>query len=317
MPASRRQFLLCLGLVPLASCAPDPTITGGPDSPWTPEPTEPVQSDAAVTAATALAGLIDGIQFIRASASTWEPPDDVGQWADPVLRMCHSQLDRLLSIDLFSEPDPVFNAPDPTEPDVGASESEAAAWLGASVARQVEIYRDLAMGATTQPDALLYTSLALSATGLLNENIYPVPGSPVPIRFPDVSARSSQEVALSHCWALLRGIEVGLGRLEGSDPLATLGSTRAAAVRTLRNELRARVPELPEQEFIYELPTPMSTVQEIRQGWGILEEHLQDALARLFVATREPEWFDRALEQVGNVQAVGRQLNYWPGWVSS
>lgn len=317
MPASRRRFLVCLGLVPLASCAPDPTIVGGPDSLWSPEPTEPAQSDAARTAGKALAELIGGVAFTRAAAPTWEPVGDVGQWADPVLRMCRSQLDRLLSEDVFSEPDPIFDAPDTAEPDLGSSESEADAWLNAAVARQVETFRDLALAAPTQADALLHTSLALSSIGILNKNTHATAGSAVPIRFPEVSARSSHEVALTHCWALLRGLEVGLGRLEGSDPLANLGTARVASARFLRNHLRDELDQVPEQDLNYELPTPMSNVGEIRQGWGVLEEHLLDALARLFVTSRDVEWFELALEQVRYVHAAGRQLNYWPGWVAT
>lgn len=305
-----------LGLVPLVSCAPDPTIVGGPDSLWSPEPTEPTQSETARIAGAALAELVDGVQFIRAAAPTWEPAGDVGQWADPVLRMCRSQLDRLLSEDLFTEPDPVFDRPAPTEPDIGSSEADAAVWLSTAVADQVEAFRNLAVDVQSQPEALLYTSIALSITGILNRNTHPVPGSPVPVHFPEVSARSSQEVALSHCWALLRGLEVGLGRLDNSDPLTNAGTARVTSARILRNHLRDDLPEVPSQEMHYEMPTAMSSASEVRQGWGVLEERLLDALARLFVASREIEWFDHALEQVGYVQAAGRQLNYWPGWIT-
>lgn len=317
MPTSRRRFLVGLGLIPMAACAPDPTIVGGPEALWSPEPTAPVLGEAADAASLLIAELIDGAQTIRAAAATWDPAGDLSQWADAVVRMCRLQLDRLLSIDPFLEPDPIFDYPARTEPDVGASDSDAETWLSATVARHVAALRDLALDGESQPERLLYTSLALSTAGVANQLSSPVAGSPVPIRFPEVSVESSQEVALSHCWALIRGLEVGIGRLDASDPLSTIGTERASSARILRNDLRARAATVPEQEIAYQMPTPMQSSAEIRQGWGILEERVLDSLARVFIASLDIDWFDLAITQVGYVQAMERPLNYWPGWVTT
>lgn len=316
MSVNRRRVLIWGAVLPLAACAPDPTISGGPEAPWSVAPTDPVQQPELAEAGRIIGEVRDGVAAIRRAAPQWDPPGDVGQWADPCTRMLRSYQDRLRSLSAFTEPDPVFELPAATDPDVGSSELEADAWLGAAVDGAASGLGDLALDTRDQPLRLLFTSLAVGVTGVRVRAIQPIPGPAVPVRFPETGMGSAVEVALSHVWALIRGLEVGLGRLGSDDPLGTLGARRLDGARMLRNQLRGQADEVPGQPVAYDLPNSMSDPLLIRQGWGTLEENLLGALCRLFVATTEPEWFDAALEQVPHVQAVARPLPYWPGWVS-
>ncbi len=303
-------------VLPLAACAPDPAISGGPEAVWSMEPTNPVQQPALSEATEIVAAMRDGVAAIKRAAPTWDPPGDVGQWADPSTRMLRSYLDRLRSTSVFSEPDPHFELPPASEPMVGATEAHAEAWLADTIAGATADLRSLAQGTDDQPLRLVFISVAAGLAGTADRTIQPVPGPAVPVRFAETGPNSAVEVALTHTWALIRGLEVGLGRLGSEDPLTALGTRRMDSARVLRNELRDSTDESPEQGVDYELPTTMADPQEIRQGWGVLEENLLGALCRLFIATTASEWFDAAIEQVAHVQAAGRPLPYWPGWVS-
>lgn len=316
MSVSRRRILALGAVLPLVACAPDPSISGGPGAPWSMQPTDPVQPPELARAGSVVAGVRDGVAAIKRAAPQWDPPGDVGQWADPCTRMFQSQLARLRSASAFTEPDPRFDLPPSTDPDVGTTESGADAWLGAAIDGATADLADLALEADDQPMRLLFTSLAVALEGVRNRSIQPVPGPAVPVRFAETGPSSAMEVALSHTWALVRGLEVGLGRLGPDDPLAALGTRRLDDARLLRNHLRDSADEIPPQAVAYELPNAMSDPLLIRQGWGVLEEKLLGALCRLFIATGEPEWLGTALEQVPSVHAVGRPLPYWPGWVS-
>lgn len=279
-------------------------------------PTDPVQSPELAEASRVVAGVRDGVAAMKRSAPQWDPPSDVGQWADPCTRMFQSHLARLRSASAFTEPEPLFELPPATTPEVGTTEAEADAWLGAAIDGANTDLAELALGTDDQPLRLLFTSLAVGLAGVRNRSIQPVPGSAVPVRFAETGPSSAMEVALSHTWALVRGLEVGLGRLDSDDALTTLGIRRLDGARALRNHLRQSTDDVPPQSAAYELPNAMSDPLLIRQGWGVLEENLLDALCRLFIATGEPEWLGTALDQVPRVHDMGRPLPYWPGWVS-
>ena len=108
-----------------------------------------------------------------------------------------------------------------------------------------------------------------------------------------------------------------MGRLDDDDELATLGAARLAAAKGLRNELRDALPgQPPTQPAAFELPTPMTTREEIRAGWGGLEVAVLEGLGRV-VAAGGPDverWLDLMIAQTDEVAAVGQPLTRWPGW---
>lgn len=311
-----RRTLIATGVVALmAGCAPSPVIEGGPADPWTPAPTEPEQSESARRATVVVAALADEIGALGQAAPTWDPPADVGQWTSAVRRALDVHLDRLRSVDLFDEPDPVFPRPAATDPEIPAGQAEAETWFRTRVAEYVQELRGLAREAAEQSERLVYTSLALFAHGTPHRGQLPVPGPTAPFRMAETSVEPSAVVALSHAWALLRGLEIGLARLADDDPLMELGTRRINSARDLRNELRDLAQA--EQEFTYEMPNAMTDADQIRVAWAALEANLLDALARLFVASNDEHWFDLLIAQVTHVQAMGRPLPYWPGWVAA
>lgn len=298
----------------VVACAPDPRMEGGPSQEWSPAPTAPEQSEEAAEATRLVAELRAEARALADAASGWSPAEDLGQWADAIAVMTETHLARLCSTNLFTEPDPVLEAP---EPEIAAPAGDAAAahqWFTDTVGEHVSALAGLVTSADTQPEAMLFTSLALAAAGTRSRSVLPEAGDAAPLIFPDVAEGPSINVALTHAWALLRGLEIGVGRVTDTDVLHDLGTGRIASVRAIRNRLRDASPDVPEQPFAWEMPTPMNTPDEIREGWGVLEENFLDALARLFVATRDKQWLDLAVSQIGSVQATGHPLPHWPGW---
>ncbi|GAB3822417.1 hypothetical protein GCM10028820_32950 [Tessaracoccus terricola] len=306
MLSTRRGVLALFGALPgvaLAGCAPSPVVTGGPSAPFSPTPTDPVQAPGAARAA----AWTTEVLALLATA-----PEAEAEWAAAATVQAQVHLARLDSADpLVPEAEPVFTTP--PAPDAAPADFDAA--LEALLGDGVELFTGLVGAAGTQPERLLHASLAAAAAGLRNRSLPPVPGEGEPIRFPETTFEGSLLVALSHVWALLHGLEVGLGRLSDGDT-RDAAATRLASARQLRNDLRAAVEgESPEQEVAYELPNAMATAEEVRAGLALLEEGVLDALARLVASGPEGDrWVAPMLRQVPRVQSWGGPLPHWPGW---
>lgn len=306
MLSSRRGVLALVAALPgvaVTACAPSPVVTGGPSAPYSPTPTEPVQSPGIERAAAWTTQLVS----VVAAA-----PEETAQWAAAVTSQLRAHLERLDAADPLAPGGEAVFTPSPAPPtDPTGFEDDLDALLDDGPA----MFRELVAEAGSQPMRLLHASLAASAAGLRNRALLPVPGDGVPIRFPETSLDASLLVALSHCWALLHGLEVALGRLpEGTTH--DVARRRLAQARELRNELRAGVEgESPAQELSYEMPNAMREPEEIRTALATLEQRLLDALARLVASGAEgDQWFDALLLQVPHVQAWGGRLPHWPGW---
>lgn len=322
MAFPRRRLLTvgaAAGLSALAGCVPDPTITGAPQPVWTPSPTAPVQSPGAASASTAVARMQAWVQAASAASPTWtDAPAGSAESLARVEAQCTTHLDRLLALDpLVPDTERIFEVASPpsTAP---SSHAEAAAALTAVVQQSEKELADAVAKATTQPERLLFASVAAATRAALVPALAGAESKASPIRFPDGAAEASVAVALTHVFALVNGLEVGLGRLPAKDPLLTAGTARLAQARQLRLDLRDAAAEPVEQEVAYELPTAMQTPADIRSGWGVLELRVLDALGRL-VATGPPgkasTWLEPMLAQVAKVQGWGGTIPLWPGWV--
>lgn len=307
MRSTRRALLGLAAALPgtlLAACSPSPVITGGPSAPFSPIPTEPVQSEAAAEAARWVQGLADLVRGAPAADA---------DWASAVLAQCEEHLSRLNTVDpLVDGLEPVF-APTPPPP---ALEADFGAALANLADGGTALFGRLVETAETQPERLLHASLMASAAGLTGPRaLPPVAGGAGPIRFPDTTPGRSVQVALSHVFALIHGLEVGLGRLAAGDARDRAGR-RLGDARRLRNGLRAAAVDAPpEQEVAYELPNPMTTQEEIGAALATLELRVLDGLARLVASGDDGDpWRAAVVQQVAQVHAWGGRLPHWPGW---
>lgn len=306
MLSTRRGVLALLAALPaaaLGACSPSPVVTGGPSAPFSPTPTDPVQSPGLASAAE---------WTTRLKALVAEAPAEAGDWAAAVTAQTDAHLARLDASDpLVPETEPVFTPSPAPAPTVTDFEIE----LATLIDEGVDLFGSLIVEAQSQPARLLHASLAAAAAGLRARALPPVPGEGSPIRFPETTFPGSLLVALSHVWALIHGLEVALGRLPDGDT-HDAARDRLAGARALRNDLRSAVEgEDPDQELAYELPNAMTTPEEIRAGLAILEERLLDALARLLASGAQGDaWLQPMLQQVPRVHAWGGHLPHWPGW---
>lgn len=276
-----RRTLLLGALLACAGCTGDPTVKV-PDGaePRSRTTEEPVQAPSLARAAALIAGLREEI----ATA-------DAGPWREAALAQCDAQLARFNSVNPFGEPDPIFTPP-PASGDA------------------VEGLVKLAQQAEEASDRLLFLSAAVATKGLEQRDSVPEAGAePTHVE----TLRGQVPVALSHVWALIYGLEMGLGRLSSDDPLRDQGSQRLAEAKTLRNDLRTRLEgPAPSQPPAFDLATPMSTPDEIRQGWAALEVQLLESLVLLSAeaGAKDTLWE----EQVARAQGLGGRIPRWPGW---
>lgn len=321
MPTNRRGFLAVLACTPalaVAACTPDPTIEGGPAQAYSPTPTAPLQSPEAKRASSAVSTLQATVA--AAAAGTW--PEAPAGWAAGLVavgQQCTAHLDRLLSADpLVSEQERTFEAPAAAAPAL-TSYAAANQALAEVTKKAVAELSACVTRAESQPLRLLYASLASATRAAAAPALAGAPGPGSPIRFPDTTPEASVVVALSHVWALVNGLEIGLGRLPAKDPLRPRGTARLDQVRQLRLDLRDAMAKPAEQDVAYELPNRMRTAGEIIAGWAALELGVLDGLARLVAASpaESAPWLSSLLGQVGHVQAWGGKLPVWPGWVST
>lgn len=296
----------------LTGCGLDPTVAG-PSVP-APEPApEPTQAPEVAQAAAAVSGLAVEIEAARSLA---DPPSSYSTWADAATLALRGILERLRAVDPVAGGEPAFQEQEPS-PSTSGSFAEAGAAIAAASGAAEAALRAAALTAGGQPLRLLLASAACTARSLATVAAPSVEGGTSPRHFQGTTVAASIPIALSHVWALIYGLGVGLGRLDDDDELATLGAARLAAAKGLRNELRDALPgQPPTQPAAFELPTPMTTREEIRAGWGGLEVAVLEGLGRV-VAAGGPDverWLDLMIAQTDEVAAVGQPLTRWPGW---
>lgn len=288
MLLARRSVMLGAALG-LAGCAGDPTIVV-PDgtAPRVRGSDEPVQAPLMARAASLAAGVLEQVRS-----------EQSGSWRDAATAQCEAQLARFNSMSPYAEPDPIFSPPAASATDLGGAVSTATAGLVVC-----------ADEADTVADRLLFLSAAAATAGLADTSSVPAEGgSPAFVETLD----GQRQVALRHAWALVHGLEVGLGRLAVEEPLRAELGARLATAKALRNEIRDGFEGVaPSQPAAFALPTVMSDVASIREGWGALEVRLLEGLVLL--AADEPGGEPLWPEQVAQAQAAGGRIPRWPGW---
>lgn len=292
MRITRRSLLAGTALT-LTGCAGSPTIQAPTLSP-TPDPTPVQESWAAEATATTAA--------LRAQVASAPP----SEWATAALGLCDDQLLLFTSLDPFAEePEPYFEIP-PLPND------EADKALPAAIEETRQRFTAQAGTAPGQPERLLLASASCAVASLAVQETAPQPGG-MPRRFAEATLDDSLPVALSHAWALLQGLELGLGRLPKNEPLRDYAVNRLPGARTERNRLRDLIQgEPPLQPVSLQMPTPMTTPDEIRSGWAALELGLLDGYGRLTAV--DVTWLPLMQGQVPRVQALGGRIPHWPGW---
>lgn len=308
MPLNRRA-LLAGSAVLLAGCAPSPVISGAPALPASPP--APQQSAEASAAQAALQGM-EAILTRLDGAPYWAEQ----QWAVAARAQCEVQLARVSAPDpLSDEEQTLFEVAGPAE--IAFSDAAAAAAaLTQSGADAVAALETAAAAADAGALRLLYASAAAATVALTNTTLVPLAMDAPPRPLPTSPEEGALAVALSHAWALIYGLGVGLGRLGAKDELHSYGTARLSAAKRLRNELRDRLgAAAPAQPAAFDLPNQMTTTDTIRQAWAVLETRLLEGYARVVDASPEPGWRTRLSDQVAPIQAMGGQLGPWPGWV--
>lgn len=144
-----------------------------------------------------------------------------------------------------------------------------------------------------------------------------MPGEATPGRFSAPTREAALGVAISHAWALVYGLGVGLGRLGSKDPLYEWGLSRLNTARELRNELRAALgADTPTQPAAFELPTAMDSAKTITAGWAALEQNLLEGYATAVAGDDAPRWRALMRAQAKPMAELGAPLPFWPGWVA-
>ncbi|MFV0429867.1 MAG: hypothetical protein ACK5KO_10645 [Arachnia sp.] len=309
-----RRHLVALAPGLLAACAPDPTVDGSPRDPFV-APT-PDQSTLTRQAATAVATLDALAVEIASGAASWaEDPAPWVDWAAAVRAQCQAHLSRLLALDPLAGGDPVYEAvpdPVPAPPDT----DRAAAAIAEVTAAARDQVVDAAAKESSQPLRLALASIATAIAAAAARSLPPVESPAVPVPFATAQRETSLVIALSRVWALIQGVERGLG-VVNDDALADAGRRRLVSAKQLRNALRAEIDgPAPRQDVAYEMPNAMSSDQEIRAAWAQLELGVLEGWARL-VAADDQAPAPRIAGMIGavaQVQAFGGRLPWWPGW---
>lgn len=283
MHFTRRALLLGAGTL-VVGCASSPTVVAPSHAPARVLPEEPVQDEALARAAALVAGVREQVETAEA-----------GDWRTAALAQCDDHLARLNSTNPFGSPDPVFSP-------AAATAGDRLETISAAVAELTALAKD----ATDDGTRLLLLSVAAATRGLANDARLPGEGGePSPVgQLPDQLVPT-----LGHVWALVAGIERALGTLPDDDALREPLTTRLAAVKTLRGELREAA-GAPAQPPAFQLPE-MGTPDQARAAWAGLEERLLESLVLLAAQTGTDQ---RWIAQVGQVQAAGGRVPRWPGW---
>lgn len=319
MRATRRRFLHLPVLAAVAGCTPDPTVHGTPGD--APAPTPATRSDEAEAVATWVSGFADAVGGVAASSTNWGADETQVQWLAALQSQCAAHLSRVDTADPVIGGPTVFPAPSAPASAAPSPETveEALAAVAAGVADGLPVLRAAIASDTDGAARLFHASMATAATGSLNPARPPVEGGAEPSPFPDPDPATALDMALTYVWVLIRGLELGLGRLPRESDLQESGRLRLDSAKTLRNELLAALTGDPPEVDTWNLPNAMSTTDEIRTAWAELEVGVLDALGVL-VASGEPEWaawLDAMLAQVPWVHQWGGRLPHWPGWVAT
>ena len=319
MRSTRRRLLLLTMVGAVAGCAPDPTVRGTPGS--APEPVVPTRTAEAEAAAVWVEQFAALVEALLDSASSWDAEEVHTTWLTALQAQSSAHLSRVVTEDPVIGGHTVFPVASPAEPPslTVTSPAETVAALTAAVAEGVPLLLAATDAADDAPERLFYASLTAAATASLSPARPPVEGGAEPAPFDAAGVDESLAVALSHVWAMVRGVELGLGRLSSSDELQKAGVERLDGVRGLRNELLAALSgDVPDVQ-VWELPNAMSTATEIRAAWAVLEANLLGALGALAATTgtADAPWLESMLGQVAWVHQWGGRLPHWPGWVAT
>lgn len=304
-----RRALLTAAALGVSGCAASPVIQGTPaTAPTPPKPAQPPVQAAAQEAVATLAAVVESMSAVEG----WASPE----WTQAALAQCQAHLARLSLPDPFlgQEQEPfVVATPTPAPPPTLADGTAA---VDARIAVAVTALEAAAAASPEGDLRLMYASAATATAALANRTLAPSGTGGEPGRLTGTTVQTALPVALTHAWALVYGLGVGIGRLASKDPLHALGTARLAVVKGLRNDLRAAVDgEPPLQPAAFALPTPMTTAAEIRAGWAVLETNLLAGYAGLVAATDDARWRAAMRAQVPAIQAVGGTLGHWPGWM--
>lgn len=319
MRATRRNLLQLPLLVALVGCTPDPTVHGTPGD--APEPVAPTRSPEASAVATWVAELSALVEVVSGSAGDWGADDVQVAWLAALSSQSAAHLSRV------EAQNPVVGGPAvfPTSATTVAAEAapstpdEAVAAIAAKVGDGASVLQAAVAADADGASRLFHASIATAAAGGLDTARPPAEGGAEPAPFPDRALPATLALALSHVWALLRGLELGLGRLDRSDELQEAGRQRLDSARDIRNALLAALSGEPPEVEEWSLPNAMGTPGEILAAWAVLEASLLDALGVLVAADGEDpqQWLDAMLGQVPWVHRWGGRLPHWPGWVAA
>ena len=318
MRVTRRRVLLLTMVGAVTGCTPDPTIRGTPGS--APEPVVPTRSPEADNAAGWVEDFALLVDALLDSAASWDAKDVHTTWLRALRAQSSAHLSRVVTEDPVIGGHTVFPVENPTElpPLTATTPEEALAVLTAAVTDGVPVLVRGSEASQNAPGRLFYASLAVAARGSLSPTLPPVDSGAEPSPFVAADVEDSMAVALSHIWAMVRGIELGLGRLPSSEELRATGAERLDGVRELRNQLLAAIGDNTPAVQVWELPNAMTTAAEIRAAWAVLETNLLGALAAVAAtAGADTRWMEFMLGQVPWVHRWGGRLPHWPGWVAS
>ncbi len=319
MRATRRRILQLSLLGAVVGCTPDPTVGGTPGTAAEPAvPTRTAEAEAVAVWVERHAVLVDAL---AAAPDSWGADELHAIWIAALQGQTATHASRVTAENPVVGGPTAFPVPSPTTtpPPPATTPAEAVAALTASVADGVPAALAALLAADTASGRLFYASLATASTAGLSPGLPPIEGGAAPAPFADPDIDASVAVALSHAWALLRGLELGLGRLPSSDALHPAGVERFDSARVLRNRLLAVLTgDVPDVQ-VWDLPNAMSTAVEIRAAWAVLENNLLNAVAGLTAADDSvgAGWLQDMLGQVGWVHRWGGRLSHWPGWVAS
>ncbi len=319
MRATRRRLLQLSLVGAVAGCTPEPTIRGEPGS--APDPVEPTRSPEAEAVAVWVERFAALVGTLAAAPDSWGADAVHSSWISALQAQSTAHVSRVVAQDPVIGGATVFPVPSPTAPaePPATTPKDALAALTSSVADGVPVLQSASAAADGASERLLYISLAAASTAGLSPGLPPSDGGAEPAPFDDPGGDAALEVTLSHVWALLRGLELGLGRLGSSDALQKAGTERLDSAKVLRNDLLAALTgEVPDVE-VWEFPNALSTAAEIRSAWAVLEGNLLNALAALAAAgnSAEPARLQDVLDQVKWMHRWGGRLPHWPGWVAA
>ncbi|MGV8847544.1 hypothetical protein [Tessaracoccus sp.] len=320
MRATRRSLLQLpvLAAVAVTGCTPDPTIQGSPGS--AAEPIPPTRRPENAAVATWVAEFVDLLATLAEQPTSWGAQDVHIAWLGALRTQSEAHLSRIVAEDPVTGGPTAFPASS-VSPDIPppATPDDVLATVTAKVAEGAPVLAAAVASASSGPERLFHASIATASAASLTPVLPPIDGGAEPASFEDPAMPAALQVALSHAWALIRGLELGLGRLAGDHPLRTLGARRLDGVKELRNRILAALPGEPPDVRTWALPDAMLMPEEISAAWAVLESNMCDAIGVIVAADSSDSttWLEAMLAQVPWVHQWGGRLPHWPGWVAA